>query len=65
MRPDDWVGRELQITVMALADQLATAAGILMEKGAGRPAVWIEGVEPVGTGRLADLLRDPERDLFR
>ncbi len=61
----DREGRELQITVMALADQLATAAGILMEKGAGRPAVWIEGVEPVGTGRLADLLRDPERDLFR
>ena len=61
----DREGRELQITVMALADQLATAAGILMEKSAGRPAVWIEGIEPAGRGRLADLLRDPERDLFR
>ncbi len=61
----DREGRELQVTVMALADQLAATAGILMEKSAGRPAVWIEGVVPSGSGRLADLLRDPERDLFR
>lgn len=61
----DREGRELQVTVMALADQLAAAAGILMEKSAGRPAVWIEGIEPEGGGGLADLLRDPERDLFR
>ncbi len=61
----DREGRELQITVMALADQLAAAAGILMEKSAGRPAVWIEGIVPSGSGSLADLLRDPERDLFR
>ncbi len=58
-------GRPLQVTVMALADQLAAAAGILMEKDAGVPAVWIEGIEPEGTGGLADLLRDPARDLFR
>ena len=58
-------GRELQVTVMALADQLCAAAGILMEKNAGVPAVWIEGVRPAGSGRLRDLLRDPERDLFR
>jgi coenzyme F420-0:L-glutamate ligase/coenzyme F420-1:gamma-L-glutamate ligase len=61
----DREGRELQVTVMALADQLAAAAGILMEKEAGLPAVWIAGLEPQGSGSLADLLRDPERDLFR
>jgi coenzyme F420-0:L-glutamate ligase/coenzyme F420-1:gamma-L-glutamate ligase len=61
----DLRGRPLQVTVMALADQLATAAGILMEKDSGMPAVWVEGLEPTGTGSLADLLRDPERDLFR
>jgi len=61
----DREGRELQVTVMALADQLATAAGILMEKGAGRPAIWIDGIVPKGSGSLSDLLRDPERDLFR
>jgi coenzyme F420-0:L-glutamate ligase/coenzyme F420-1:gamma-L-glutamate ligase len=58
-------GRELQVTVMARADQLAAAAGILMEKAAGRPAVWIEGIEPEGEGGLGELLRDPSRDLFR
>ena len=61
----DREGRELQVTVMALADQLAAAAGLLMEKNAGLPAVWIEGISPVGSGSLADLLRDPTRDLFR
>ena len=58
-------GRELQVTIMALADQLAAAAGILMEKNAGIPAVWVEGVAVDGSGSLADLLRDPETDLFR
>ncbi len=61
----DREGREIQVTVMAQADQLAAAAGILMEKGAGRPAVWIAGISPGGEGSLADLLRDPARDLFR
>jgi coenzyme F420-0:L-glutamate ligase/coenzyme F420-1:gamma-L-glutamate ligase len=61
----DRFGRPLQVTVMARADQLAAAAGILMEKGVGHCAVWIEGLTPEGDGRLADLLRNPERDLFR
>lgn len=58
-------GRELVVTVMAYADQLTAAAGILMEKEAGLPAVWIEGIPVGGDGSLADLLRDPEGDLFR
>ncbi len=61
----DREGRELVVTVMAFADQLAAAAGMLMIKDAGVPAVWIDGVPVAGKGRLADLLRDPERDLFR
>ena len=61
----DRFGRPLQVTVMARADQLAAAAGVLMEKAAGRPAVWIEGVPVAGAGSLADLLRDPKADLFR
>jgi coenzyme F420-0:L-glutamate ligase / coenzyme F420-1:gamma-L-glutamate ligase len=62
---EDRAGRVLKVTVMALADQLSAAAGILMEKDSGRPGVWIEGVKPEGSGRLADLLRDPARDMFR
>jgi len=61
----DRAGRELQVTVMARADQIAAAAGILMEKDAGVPAVWVEGIEISGKGSLRDLLRDPARDLFR
>jgi coenzyme F420-0:L-glutamate ligase / coenzyme F420-1:gamma-L-glutamate ligase len=61
----DLRGRELRVTVMALADQLAAAAGMLMEKSAGRPAVWVSGLQPEGDGSLRDLLRPAERDLFR
>ncbi|MEX2206646.1 MAG: coenzyme F420-0:L-glutamate ligase [Myxococcota bacterium] len=61
----DRAGRELQVTVMARADQIAAAAGLLMEKDKGQPAVWIEGVPIEGRGGLRDLLRDPTRDLFR
>lgn len=58
-------GRILQVTVMALADQLASAAGLLMDKVAGCPAVWIEGIRLEGSGSSRDLLRDAARDLFR
>ncbi len=61
----DMHGRELQVTVMALADQITAAAGILMEKDARVPAVWIEGIPPHGKGSLRDLLRDASKDLFR
>jgi len=61
----DRSGRPLRVTVMALADQIAAGAGILMEKGAGVPAVWVEGIAVSGDGRLDELLRPRERDLFR
>jgi len=61
----DRSGRELQVTAMATADQLAAAAGLLMPKDSGVPAVWIEGIDIEGDGRVADTLRLPEEDLFR
>ena len=61
----DLAGRELLVTTTATADQLAAAAGILMLKDAGIPAVWVTGIEPAGEGRVADTLRDPQSDLFR
>lgn len=61
----DLGGRELQVTAMATADQLAAAAGLLMGKGAGIPAVWIEGSALSGDGRLRDTIRNPDGDLFR
>ena len=61
----DLSGRELMVTTSATADQLAAAAGILMVKDAGVPAVWIEGHVPEGDGSLRDMLREPSLDLFR
>jgi coenzyme F420-0:L-glutamate ligase/coenzyme F420-1:gamma-L-glutamate ligase len=61
----DLAGRELQVTAMATADQLAAAAGLLMRKDAALPAVWTEGLVPEGEGSVRDLLRDPALDLFR
>jgi coenzyme F420-0:L-glutamate ligase/coenzyme F420-1:gamma-L-glutamate ligase len=72
LRPlDDWRGRpdlrgrELTVTVNALADQLAGAAGVLMAKDAGIPAVWIEGVAGFGEGSARELVRNAALDLFR
>jgi coenzyme F420-0:L-glutamate ligase/coenzyme F420-1:gamma-L-glutamate ligase len=61
----DLAGRALEVTVTATADQLAAAAGLLMGKADGVPAVWIEGVPPAGDGSVRDTLRDPATDLFR
>ena len=58
-------GRELQVTATATADQLAAAAGILMPKDAGIPAVWITGIQITGNGTIRQTLRNPEEDLFR
>ena len=61
----DLCGRELQAATTATADQLAAAAGLLMRKDAGTPAVWIEGIEIKGDGDIRETLRDPDTDLFR
>lgn len=64
-RPDDH-GRILQATVIAVADELASAAELVMGKVGRVPAVVVRGWSadaPLGTGH--DLLRPPEQDLFR
>ena len=61
----DLVGRPLEVTTLASADQLAAAAGLLMAKDAGIPAVFVRGVAPVGDGTVRSTLRDPATDLFR
>jgi len=61
----DLASRELHTTATATADQLAAAAGLLMQKDAGTPAVWIQGIEIHGDGNIRDTLRGPANDLFR
>ena len=62
----DLSGRELQHTVVAVADELAGAAGLLMEKDSGVPAVLVRGYPfQRGAGRARELLRERSKDLFR
>jgi coenzyme F420-0:L-glutamate ligase/coenzyme F420-1:gamma-L-glutamate ligase len=61
----DRSGYELQATQIAVADELAGAAELLMGKAAGVPAVIVRGVDVRGEGRGRDLIIPEERDLFR
>jgi coenzyme F420-0:L-glutamate ligase/coenzyme F420-1:gamma-L-glutamate ligase len=62
----DLNGRELHHTVMAQADALAAAAGLLMRKGDGIPAVLVRGYAfTPADGNATSLIRAREFDLFR
>ena len=61
----DRAGYELHATVIAVADELASAAELVMGKTAGVPAAVIRGYEARGDGSARDLVMPPERDLFR
>jgi coenzyme F420-0:L-glutamate ligase/coenzyme F420-1:gamma-L-glutamate ligase len=57
---------KLQASVEAVADELACAAGLVCGKLNRAPACVVRGFRyEVGTGGIADLLRDPSSDLFR
>ena len=61
----DAVGYELRTTTIAVADEIAGAAELVMGKTAGVPAAIVRGVGAAGDGRARDLVMQPERDLFR
>src|SRR5205809_433490 len=63
----DHTGRELEATIVALADEIAAASGLVMGKAARVPAALVRGVATggAGPGRGADLVRRPQDDLFR
>jgi coenzyme F420-0:L-glutamate ligase/coenzyme F420-1:gamma-L-glutamate ligase len=62
----DWLGRELEVTEIAVADELASAADLVMGKASGIPAALVRGYDgPRGEGRGADLVRPASEDLFR
>lgn len=63
----DAYGNELQVTVMAVADELAAAADLVKGKLRGRPVAVIRGLgELLGQAQSAarELLRDPAKDMF-
>jgi F420-0:gamma-glutamyl ligase len=63
----DHHGRELEVTVVALADEVAAASGLVMGKSARVPVALMRGVDigASASGRAADLVRPPDEDLFR
>jgi coenzyme F420-0:L-glutamate ligase/coenzyme F420-1:gamma-L-glutamate ligase len=61
----DSVGYELHATMIATADEIASAAELVMGKVDGIPAAVVRGLEVAGTGSARDLVIPEERDLFR
>jgi coenzyme F420-0:L-glutamate ligase/coenzyme F420-1:gamma-L-glutamate ligase len=61
----DSVGYELHATEIAVADEIAGAAELVMGKTEGVPAAIVRGVELAGEGSGQELLMPRERDLFR
>ena len=58
-------GYELASTVIAIADEVAGAAELVMGKSRGVPAALVRGYAfPPGEGSAAELVMPPERDLF-
>jgi coenzyme F420-0:L-glutamate ligase/coenzyme F420-1:gamma-L-glutamate ligase len=61
----DSYGHQLQVTLLAAADSLAAAAGLVMGKTSRTPAVLIRGFPwDEAESRAALLLRTPDKDLF-
>jgi coenzyme F420-0:L-glutamate ligase / coenzyme F420-1:gamma-L-glutamate ligase len=69
---DDWRGRTdgdgrpLEVTEVAVADEVAAAADLVKGKASRVPAALLRGVpRPKGDGTARDLVRSPAEDLFR
>ena len=62
----DDAGKSLHATVLAVADDLAAAAGLVMGKTNRTPVVVVRGFDGVGErGAGTDMVRPPGEDLFR
>ena len=61
----DDAGEPLHATVLAVADDIASSAGLVMGKTERTPAVIVRGLELEGTGSGRDLIRPAAEDLFR
>jgi len=62
----DHLGRILEVTEVAVADEIAAAADLVMGKSWAVPVAIVRGYAyPKGEGRATDLVRPPAEDLFR
>jgi coenzyme F420-0:L-glutamate ligase/coenzyme F420-1:gamma-L-glutamate ligase len=60
-------GRELKVTEIAVADEIASAAELVMGKSSGVAAAIVRGLDPAWSreGSVRELVRPPSEDLFR
>lgn len=61
-------GRELHVTEVAVVDELAGAADLVLGKSTGLPVAVVRGVDPAWLRRgdvRSEIVRDPSEDLFR
>lgn len=63
----DSLGRIMQVTEVAVADEIAAAAELVMGKSSGIPVAVVRGVEAewLRDASMAELIRPPAEDLFR
>jgi coenzyme F420-0:L-glutamate ligase/coenzyme F420-1:gamma-L-glutamate ligase len=63
----DALGRVMQVTEVAVADELASAAELVMGKSSGIPVAVVRGVEAewLRDANVGELIRPPQEDLFR
>jgi coenzyme F420-0:L-glutamate ligase/coenzyme F420-1:gamma-L-glutamate ligase len=65
---EDTYGREMMVTEVAIVDELASAAELVMGKSTGVPVAVVRGVPSDWLRRgdvTSELIRTPEEDLFR
>ena len=65
---NDALGRELQVTEVAVADEIAAAADLVMGKASGIPVAIVRGLDAswLRDGSVAtEIVRRPDEDLFR
>ena len=61
----DPAGYELHATTIAVADEIAAAAELVMGKTSRVPAAIVRGLDVAGEGSARDLVMPADRDLFR
>ena len=64
---EDALGRVMQVTEVAVADELACAAELVMGKSTGVPVAIIRGANPMWfrDSSMDEIVRPPSEDLFR
>ena len=65
---EDALGRELMVTEVCIADEIASAADLVCGKARGVPVAIVRGLEASWLRRASvrsEIIRDPAEDLFR